>query len=715
MYCSLNVNSLIKINEDEKEIHRILWVSEDADAVFLINIFDKSWPHEVKLSDFAIDIKENRVKFITNEIYNRVINANELSQRDINKRNKAFNVIMEFYQYIGEPNIFITSERNKYMNKVIEKHEISRRTAEDYIKRYWKRGMTPNSLLPDTYKCGGKDKNKAAGELKRGRPRVHGENNGINVDENIKKIFRTSINRFYNNQNKNSLTTAYYLMLKEYFSEKIINGKENSELIIKDRKNIPSLAQFRYWFHKERDLKKEITSRNGGRVFFQKHSAVLNTVNDLVVGPGMEYQIDATIGDVYLVSRFNKEWIIGRPVIYIVIDTYSRLVTGINVTLEGPSWVGAMGALANAMTGKVQFCKEYDIKIEEDEWPCKYIPYSIIGDRGEIAGFNADYLTDNLGIKVSNTPPYFAQWKPIVEQHFRLLNLKTKPLMPGAINPDFRLRGAKDYRYDAILNIKEFTKIVILSILYHNNHNVLKGYRREKGMIQEDVLPIPINLWNWGIKNKSGTLKTASEDFIKLSLMPRDKATITEKGIKFKGIFYSSVTAIKEGLFEIARSKKSGRIRIDVAYDPRNLNNIYWLDRSGEKYEKCFLLKKEYRYLDKTIEEIEYLRKKELLMLKNIEVDEVEKRINLIEEIEMVVNKAREEAKDIKLNSSNLIGIRANRNAEKIVCRKEDAFVIEDSVTMESANIIQYPKLEDGEDEDMMLLRNKQKGEKLNE
>lgn len=713
MCCSLMVNSLIKMDEDERKIERVLWISEELDLVFLINIFDKFWPHEVKLSELNKFIKDKKIQCVVNEVYYRLIVENELSEKDRNKREKAFNAVMEFYKYIGEPNIFITHERNKFINNVIKECGISRRTVEDYIKRYWKRGMNPNALLPDTYKCGGKNKPKVAGKVKRGRPRLNDVNSGINVDENIKKIFKTSINKFYNNQRKNSLVTAYHLMLKEYFTEKVRNEKGKTELILKNKENIPSLTQFRYWFNKERDIKKEVSSRNGVRIFYQKHRAVLHSVNDLVIGPGMEYQIDATIGDVYLVSRFNKEWIIGRPVIYIVVDTYSRLVTGVNVTLEGPSWVGAMGALANAMTNKVQFCKEYDIEIKHSEWSTEYTPFSIIGDRGEIAGFNADHLVNNLNIKVSNTPPYFPQWKPIVEQHFRLLNLKTKPLMPGAINPDFRQRGAKDYRYDCVLNIKQFTKIVILSILYHNNYNILKGYKREKGMIEDEVEPIPINLWNWGIKNKSGMLRTAPEELIKLSLMPRDKAKITENGIRFKGIFYSSVTAIRDRVFETARSK--GRLTIDVAYDPRNLNNIYWIDKTGTKYEKCFLLKKDYRYLDKTIEEIEYLRQKELLMVKNIERDEVEKRINLMDEIEKVVKEATEEAKGVKLNSSNIKGIRANRQAEKIISRKEEAFVIGEDELTNSGKIVKYPILDFEEDDDMLLLKKKQKGEKYSE
>ena len=46
-------------------------------------------------------------------------------------------------------------------------------------------------------------------------------------------------------------------------------------------------------------------------------------------GPGSRYQIDATPADVYLLSSINTDKVIGRPVVYAVIDVYSRLVVGI--------------------------------------------------------------------------------------------------------------------------------------------------------------------------------------------------------------------------------------------------------------------------------------------------------------------------------------------------------------------------------------------------
>lgn len=126
------------------------------------------------------------------------------------------------------------------------------------------------------------------------------------------------------------------------------------------------------------------------------------------MGSGSQYQIDATVGGIYLVSRFDRSNIIGRPVMYFVIGAFSRMVAGMYVGLEGSSWVGAMMAIANAASDKTAYCREYGINITEEEWPCHHIPSAILGDRGEMESRNADNLVSMLGIRIENTPPYRA-------------------------------------------------------------------------------------------------------------------------------------------------------------------------------------------------------------------------------------------------------------------------------------------------------------------
>jgi hypothetical protein len=197
----------------------------------------------------------------------------------------------------------------------------------------------------------------------------------------------------------------------------------------------------------------------------------------MAFGPGSIFQVDATIADIYLVSSLDRTRIIGRPVIYMVIDVFSRMIVGLYVGLEGPSWAGAMMAVANATTDKVAFCAEYGIKITDADWPCRYLCESFLADRGEFLGYSSDVLVDRLNIPVANCPPYRADWKGIVEQSFRRLNVKTIHWQPGAVRKcKGGRRGERDYRLDATLDLKGFTQLMINTALSHNLHRHIDNY-----------------------------------------------------------------------------------------------------------------------------------------------------------------------------------------------------------------------------------------------
>nr|WP_286674435.1 DDE-type integrase/transposase/recombinase [Clostridium sp. ZBS14] len=378
-------------------------------------------------------------------------------------------------------------------------------------------------------------------------------------------------------------------MIKDFFSEDYRVDKGVKKPIIKTRNEIPTFNQFRYWFNKERNIKKEISTRISAKKYEQTGRSIIGSSTKEALGPASLYQIDATIADIYICSSFNRNWIIGRPVIYNVMDVFSREIVGISISLEGPSWIGAMAALANCVSNKVEFCKEYDVDIKEEEWPVHYRPDAILADRGELEGKNIENLINGLGVKIQNTPPYRAELKGVIEQHFNIINnQRIQPFLPGAIDPDTRERGDRDYRLDAKLNIKEFTQIIIKCVLYHNNNHILKSYSREEMMIEDDILSVPINLWNWGINNRSGRLRYIEEEIVKLNLMPSDMAIVTARGIQFKGVFYACSAALKEKWFEKAR--RNGTWKIEVSYDSRNMNFLYIKKDNCTDYEKCFLL-----------------------------------------------------------------------------------------------------------------------------
>ena len=707
----LVINSLIKY-KDTGIIERILWVENMVNLIVVINISDNCWPVFREFNHIKELINEKEIEILNNEPFFRLFSEEELSIKEKGKRDFAWRILELIFNKIDKPNVFIKGERREILKEVIAEFNISRNTVDNYLKRFWKRGQVKNSLISDLGNCGGPGVSRKSTDKKRGRKRIiNCGSQGINVDESIKRIFRIAINRYYNTTKKNPLTTVYELMVRDFFTKKYVDNNKEEFLLI-EGKEIPTLQQFRYWFNKERNIKGEIVKRHSKKEYDLNSRALIGKTRSDALYPSAKIEIDATIADVFLVSRYNRNWIIGRGVVYFAIDKFSSMIVGLNVSLEGPSFNGAIGALANCFMDKELFCKEYEICIEKSEWVTGFLPDILICDRGELIGDGIESIINNLGVTVEQTSSFRGDMKALVERNFKTINSRVKPFLPGFIDSDFRKRGGRDYRLDATLDIYQFTQIMIKCAIYYNNNNVLSGYDRDTLMIKDLVRPVPIELWNWGIKNRSGKLRKVDDNKVKLYLMQRSKeATVTEKGIRLRGMYYGSKTAFKERYFEQARI--GGYWKVEVAFDSRNMNIIYLIMDKGRRYETCSLLDHQSRYVDKTLEEIDYLLMQE--KMNNMEANKalLQPKINLYTEIEAIVEEATQMTNRTQntseSNTSKLKGIRGYRENEKLMNREKEAFILDEEKESKERELgLDDLENENYESNDILLLRKKQ-------
>lgn len=350
-------------------------------------------------------------------------------------------------------------------------------------------------------------------------------------------------------------------------------------------------------------------------------------------------------------------------------------------------------AMTNVVADKKQYCTQYGIEINEEDWPSRHLPEILLADKGEFEGYNVERLVKAFNLHVENAASYRADWKGIVEKQFDLIQKKVKPLLPGYIDVDFQERGAKDYRLDAKLTLKEFTQILIKQVLQHNTKHYLKTYVRDRDLVADDVQQIPLELWNWGIKNRTGKLRAFAEDLVKLQLLPRGTATVNYKGIQFKGISYSCDRAIQESWFENARMK--GSWKIEIAYDPRNMSYVYVLNDLDSSFEACHMLEVSKRYDGLSLDEITYWKRQERLLGKGQNHKQLQKDVDYIADVEAIIKKAekaKKEQQDPNLSKLEQISaIRDNRKEEKERQRKvESEPIIEKPI--EDTEIIAFPQ-----------------------
>ncbi|MFL0164766.1 Mu transposase C-terminal domain-containing protein [Candidatus Clostridium helianthi] len=668
----MEINSVYKYIDNKEERIRVIYIIDK--FTYIVNLDGAtSMPRKELTETISQEINAEELILIKDP-FAKIIDEKALSELQISKRDSDWEVILKYW-FNNREELLEKKSRNMMFEQISREIGISVPKVKKLFSRYWQRGMNKNALLPDYINSGAKGKERKLAINKVGRPKktnYHGEIvEGINITAEVKKHFQVAINKYYRNNNKLSLKEAYMFMLKDFYSDIYI---ENNEIKNKvwDIARIPTYNQFYYWFKKDEDIKKDITFRESEKEFNLKHRELLNNSKQETDGPGTRFQVDATIADVYLVSSLNRNRIIGRPIVYAIIDVFSRLIAGIYVGLEGPSWLGGMMALDNMLQDKVEYCKVYGINIEKEQWPCEHIPEIIIADRGEFEGYSVENLINNLSIKIENTSPYRGDLKGIVERSFRTTNEKIKHTTPGAIQKEFRKRGDRDYRLDATLTLEEFTRIYINIVLHHNS-KIIDKYPMDKEMLEDEITPTPLNLWKWGIENRKGRLKTVNREILRLNILPRGKASVSRAGIRFKGLYYSSDKAIKEQWF-INNKVRS----IEIVYDPRNMNKIYIPFDNGLSYDECYLTSTCIQYKDCLLEEIIFNEELEAELKEKQMKEQNQNNIDLEKEINKIVSKARKiKEKDIdysKSTSEKLKGIKRNRSIEKAINRENESF-----------------------------------------
>lgn len=225
----------------------------------------------------------------------------------------------------------------------------------------------------------------------------------------------------------------------------------------------------------------------------------------------------------------------------------------------------------------------------------------------------------------------------------------------------------------------------------------MKEYIRDSDMIEDNVTPTPTELWKWGVINRAGKLRTVHPDIMKFYLMPRGTATVTPKGIRFQKLLYCCETAIQDSWFTTARSKKSWKV--DISYDPRNMNYIYIHTKDERIFESCYLLEHQERYKDKVLEEIKQLHQLENKNFKDKEHNLLQSEINFIDSIEAIVKDAIKETNEKQVDNVSKTRkrekIKEHTRFEKEMRRKEEVFILDNIGDKDKKDVISIEQKND--------------------
>lgn len=477
------------------------------------------------------------------------------------------------------------------------------------LQRFWLLGQIPNALLPAYMNCGGRGKTKGSGEKKRGRPRnviATGHDPqaiGVNVTQDDLSNIATSIKLFYLRQGKSFAATRDEMIRRYYSASTVVEG-EIMRLPLPDSQLIQPAA-FQYWARKllsDSSLQYEVLRDS----FWQKRlRGRYGKAWQKTIGPTDVFEIDATVGNFYLISEFNPNHLIGRPVIYFVVDRRSSMVVGMHIGLEGPSWNSARFALLCAFTSKVEYCRKYGTEITEEDWPTCELPNIIVADNAELLGEDAERsLQTFLKIDSEFNPVGIPVGKGTVESKFMTV-LENVSWIPGA----WKARAAEhdsrkdlDLRWDAKLTLRDLTQIVIEEVLHHNNVVRVENLRT-KEMIQANVEPYRRNIYLWGLEHESGdAVRHPDHDALRRCLLPSKVCSLTESGVEVNGAHYLPTDTDLETMLASARRRRK---RLRVHYDNNSDNEVFVINEATKEWETWCLSKfSSVRYANMRMEEL---------------------------------------------------------------------------------------------------------------
>lgn len=513
--------------------------------------------HTVELEDL---IKEPKKAVVLEAIGNSV--PIKASAAAIRERDYAFESITPL---ISTDDIFIPSERNRIINDRAAQLSCSPRTLLRLLRLFWAGGQTRHALTPN-YQSRGSTKGTTSN---RGRPAKYMDRKIYQVKQEDLKVFKRCIDEKYLKGLTATIAGTYENMLLEHYSTVDSEG----QLQPRAPGEFPTIEQFRRYYKGNYSLETVIRHREGNAEFELNHAPKLGDAELSVYTVGDNFEIDATVGDVYLVSSVDRSVIVGKPTIYLAIDSKSWLIVGFYVGFEQPSWPPALEAIVSIAEDKQALCERYGVPYRSEDWPAHgVLPKEFTADRGgEWVSKASSKISDGLECTLRNLPARAAKRKPHVECGIKLIQKPMAEHLPGYEPPqEARKRQGKHYEKDACLNLAEFIETVLRAVIRFNN-SARDDYPMTPTQTLMGLIPTPCNLWNHEIRSRAGSLSRYSAQFLREALLPHGKATVTREGIRFGECYYSCDEAIQRNWFVRAGR---GAFKVEISYDRRLVDTI---------------------------------------------------------------------------------------------------------------------------------------------
>lgn len=287
-------------------------------------------------------------------------------------------------------------------------------------------------------------------------------------------------------------------------------------------------------------------------------------------------QIDHTPLPVMIVHDVTRRSI-GRPFVTFSIDVYSRMITGMELSLEAPSAMSAGLCLAHSILPKDKWLSE-DVGLPNVEWPCW-------GVMGILHMDNAREFRGEMIKEACMEYDIDPQFRPVKTPHYgghieRYMGTASEGLktLEGATFSNPKERGEYDSEEKATMTFHELEQWLVLFIAkYHrtphrgiNNETPIDRYR--KGLLGGD-----------GILPRGLPSRRLDEEKVRIDFMPIVERTVQSYGVVIDELYYFADVLRSWVNTTDPQNPRSSRL-FKFRRDPHDISRLYFFDPISKRY-----------------------------------------------------------------------------------------------------------------------------------
>ncbi|WP_416759394.1 hypothetical protein ACNI65_22020 [Roseateles sp. So40a] len=521
----------------------------------------------------------------------------ECQQRHVDKWTRVLRDIIDNHQL---ERMFVFGRFSEIITSVVKLYRVSESSVKKKLVRYFLSGGSlevacmPTHGLPRTQLR--KVSRKLGAKSKKFKARENPEDEGFNATEEAKLAVATFHRTCAEQVNREAPGTTRNTPVSKHWRDYLTQYVDVPEEIGPDgRVNIgtnPTFAlterQFLYYWRKEESALAE-AKRRAGELRWAKDRRVITSharVEDLF--PGSTYIIDSTIADVYLVSSLGRKRLIGRPVIYVVLDAFSYLILAVHVCLEAASADQAKIALYQAVTPKERSAEALSLRPQVAEGlVAGVIPQTVFSDRGsDVLSMKVREANGEAGIIHAVAAAYRADWKALVERYFKLQNDAEIHFLPGATKGRQRERGDRDCRLDGKLTLADLKRLLLaLAAEWNLTHDCSEHVPRSLSNCGEEFLTTPLGLYEAGLRWLHGSAAYMSRDEAVRTFLAPLKGHARRDGITHEKTRYVASWMIENAWY--FHRMQDGQLT--VYRDPDAQTRCFLFGEHGERLEAAIL------------------------------------------------------------------------------------------------------------------------------